>query len=325
MKQDSTEQFSKWILAALTVALLAVLALIQYSPQDTVKIDLAQRDIATEQILMRPEMNSQALRFGFDLRGSPEEDARQYLPFLRYLEIETGLEFSLNFTAQSNDIIEELGTGKIHFAAIGAGAYLLAQSRYGISLVARGLNAQGRPECQSVIVVSPDSRIQDIEDLRGKRFAFGGESSTLGHLIPRIALAEHGLALDDLKEYAYTGSHQKCINVVASGQFDAGGLQKLLAGRVETQGLVRTIFTSEFYPSGGIVANQDVSPEIVRKVQQALIDFQPNGVHAKGLYHWERTEMAGGFDKANVEDYDNLRHWSIRLGLLDTTPEGVEQ
>ena len=44
--------------------------------------------------------------FGFDLRASPQEDARQYLPFLAYLEKTTGYKFKLQFTPIKLDIAE---------------------------------------------------------------------------------------------------------------------------------------------------------------------------------------------------------------------------
>ena len=37
-----------------------------------------------------------------------------------------------------------------------------------------------------------------VEQLRGRRFAFGSVSSTQGHLIPRIVMLEHGIRLADL-------------------------------------------------------------------------------------------------------------------------------
>ena len=58
--------------------------------------------------------------FGFDLRGSPQEDAAQYIPFLNYLEAETGYHFKIYFTPKNSSAAEDLGRNRIQFAAIGA-------------------------------------------------------------------------------------------------------------------------------------------------------------------------------------------------------------
>ncbi len=249
------------------------------------RIDLSERIDNTKMVRMAPERDSDVLRFGFDLRFTPEEDAKQYLPLLAYLEETVGLRFELRFTPQDSTVADDLGTGVIQFAAIGAGSYLAAHAKHGVIPLVRGLNAEGHSEYRSVIVVAPDSPIRTVGELRGKRFAFGGVTSTQGHLIPRIVLAEHGIRLGDLGGYKYTGSHAKCAAAVVAGRADAGGVQDTMGRRVSEQGFIRIIHTSKLYPSSGIAANRDVRPAVIKKVKRALLDFEPAGTHAEGLYH----------------------------------------
>ncbi|MCP4287029.1 MAG: phosphate/phosphite/phosphonate ABC transporter substrate-binding protein [Gammaproteobacteria bacterium] len=288
-------------------------------------VDLRER-LSDEQLREMPlDKGDDGFVFGFDLRGSPEEDARQYLPFLKYLEEATGLHFILRFTPKSQAIGDELGTGKVQFAAIGAGTYIQAHLQYGVIPLVRGMNTAGRAEYQSVFVVAPHSPLRKIGELRGKHLAFGSVTSTQGHIIPRIVLNQHGLSLDDLAGHEYTGSHRNCANAMAAGRFDMCGMQDILGRRMADDGLVRIIHTSEFYPSSGIAVNRDVPPEVMEKVKRAMIDFKPTGAHAEGLYHWDRTEMANGFIEARDEDYAKLREWTIKFGLIngpvrETTP-----
>jgi phosphonate transport system substrate-binding protein len=301
-----------------TTLILIILALTGCDASRVQEIDLNERidsDKVNSQIV-KPNGNS--LRFGFDLRASPDEDARQYLPFLKYLEKKTGLNFELRFPPKDLSIVDLLGTGKVHFAAIGGVSYLVAHEKYGVIPLLHGLNADGRSEYQSVIVVAPGSSIQRIEDLRGRRFAFGDITSTQGHLIPRIMLAEKGIWITDLAEYEFTGSHYNCVNAVVSGGFDAGGVQDMLGRRMAAEGLLRILTTSDFYPSSGIAANRDVPAGWVQKVKKALLDFRPEGADAQSLYHWDLTEMAGGFSEATDADYSKMRDWAIKLGLFGT-------
>ena len=254
--------------------------------------------------------------FGFDLRASPQEDAAQYIPFLGYLEYTTGYRFKLKFTPKNSSTIEELGRNQIQFAAMGATSFLEARSRYGAISLARGINHQGKAEYRAVFVARPDSPISSIEDIKNHNLAFGNRNSTQGHLIPRIMLNEHGIALDELRSYGYTGSHQNCAEAVVSGKYDVCGMQDQLAEKLAGEGQLKIIHTSRYYPSSGIVANKHVPEKVIEHVKQALLDFEPEGKHGQTLYNWDRTEMPGGFQAAAEGDYAELLQWSVRLGFL---------
>ena len=313
--QGKTEAQFLW--TAVFLALVGVLLAGCLPGEDRREIDLDDRASDAELRELTARTDSDVLWFGFDLRASPQEDARQYLPLLEYLTKEAGYTFELRFTPQDGQIVDDLGVGVVQFAALGAGSYIQAHAKYGVIPLVRRLNAQGRAEYRSVIVVAPDSSIQTTADLRGKRFAFGSLTSTQGHLIPRIILAQHNLTLDDLKTYEYTGSHRNCANTVTSGHSSACGMQDTLGEELAAAGLLRIIYTSQYYPSSGIAANKDVPPEVIDKVRQALLDFDPQGRDAPGLYNWDRTEMVNGFIEATDEDYAEIVEWAVKLGYFD--------
>ena len=253
---------------------------------------------------------------GFDIRNSQLEDTKQYLPFLDYLAKATGFSFSMRFTAKDESIVDLLGQGVVQFAFVGADTYLQAQQKYGVVAVVRGLNQVDKAEYQAVIVVSPTSTISDLGELKGKRFAFGGKTSTQGRLIPLILLSEHGIGLDDLAGHVFTGSHRNCAQAVVRGEADACGMQDTLGRELADAGLVKIIATSRFFPSSGVVAAKNVPADLLGRVKKALVDFQPNGVDKEGLYNWDKTEMPHGFTNSTDGDYEDLRNWSRRLGLL---------
>lgn len=283
-------------------------------------VDLSDRvPDATLRDLAPPPDNS-ALRFGFEPRNNVQEDARQYASFLAWLSKATGRRFELRFVPRNGSIAEEIGSGRVHFAAVGAGTFLRMQAGHGAIPLVRGLDAGGKAEYRAAIVVPAGSPVRDLAGLRGKRFAFGGFHSTQGHLIPRILLAERGIALRDLAGYEYTGSHRNCAAAVAAGRFDAGGIQELLARRLEEDGMIRVLLLSRSYPSSCIVAGRGVSESDRETVRAALLSFRPKGKDAAGLYHWEMTEMAGGFTRASESDYAELGKWARAFGLLN--PDG---
>ena len=269
----------------------------------------------------RTDDNENVLKFGFDLRRSLREDAKQYQPFLRYLKAKTGYKFELHFTKKGGSIADDIGKGIVQFAAVGAGTYIRACEADSVIPVVRGVMSNGRSEYRAVIFTSIDSDIRTVKDIRGRRFAFGGFTSTQGHLIPRIILIQNGISLGDLQDHGWTGSHNETANSVTKGDYDAGGMQDLLGWELEKAGLIKIIHTSDFYPSSGIVANSEVSQEVVSSVTSALLDFQPNGRDSTGLIDWDKTEMSNGFVKAEEGDYAELIDWARKFGLIGNSSE----
>ena len=276
--------------------------------------DLAATDTPTDK--------THHYKFGFNLRSSHQEDAKQYLSFLDYLSAATGYHFELVLTSKEEQLDQQLGLGIVHFAAIGAVTHIQTHEYFSVIPLARGLNSEGKAEYQSVIIVRPDSPINTLAHLKGTRFAFGRADATQGHLIPRIELLEHDIALTDFSKYTYTSSHQACANTIITEKYDACAMQDTMGDTLARQGLVKIIHRSRYYPSSGISANKDLPAEVIATVRQALLDFEPNGKDAVGLYEWSDTEMPNGFTVANDDQYAPLRSWMIRLGLLNMKKTG---
>lgn len=275
---------------------------------------LSESELASIQKDVKTQEN--VFRFGFDLRISPQEDARQYLPFLNYLERATGYRFELRFTATGDDIVADLGSGKIDFAAVGAVSFIKAQRQHGAVALALGVNSLGKSAYRSFFVVRPDSPITRIEELRGQQLAFGSTTSTQGYLIPRIVLQQHGLGLADLGGYHFTGSHQNCADALVAMRADVCGMQDALAERLAEQGIVRILYRSEYYPSSGIAASSSVPDEVIVKVRNALFEFDPLGRDKEGLYAWQNTEMPLGFTEIDPQGYHRLKKYMQKFQLI---------
>jgi phosphonate transport system substrate-binding protein len=85
---------------------------------------------------------------------------------------------------------------------------------------------------QTVFIASKGAGVGTVDDvagltaLKGKRFTFGSESSTSGRLMPEYFLDQAGLAsaTDFSGPAGFSGSHDKTIDLVQAGTYDAGAL-----------------------------------------------------------------------------------------------------
>jgi phosphonate transport system substrate-binding protein len=97
----------------------------------------------------------------------------------------------------------------------------------------------------TVVIANKDRGIAPITDasglatLKGHTFTFGSESSTSGRLMPQYFLARAGVALDDFKgKPGFSGSHDKTIDLVQAGTYDAGALNEQVWLDREAKGTV---------------------------------------------------------------------------------------
>ncbi len=95
---------------------------------------------------------------------------------------------------------------------------------------------------RSVFIAGRGVEADSLADLEGTRFTFGSESSTSGHLMPRLFLEEAGIDPDaDLDgQPGYSGSHDRTFTLVEAGSFEAGVLSESVWDRAVAEGDVDT-------------------------------------------------------------------------------------
>lgn len=298
------------------LALFAALAITACDDAKGVKkVRLKQKD--NDGSVVVGERKEETIKFGFDLRLSPKEDVRLYVPFLEYLSQRTGLEFTIVFSPNYEETMRNLGTGITQFASLGSVNCLRANQLYHTQCLVAGKNLAGEPVYQAAIVTAADSPIRTLRDLRGRSVAFGSRFSTQGYLIPRAMIEEAGIVLEDLGHYRFTGSHDEVARAVLNGEYDVGAMQDTLARELARQGKVRIVAMSRNYPASLICANSQVAPELVEKVRRALLEFDPAGIADSRLTeNWSRSEMPTGFAPYQDQAFAEIERLAKRYGLL---------
>jgi phosphonate transport system substrate-binding protein len=266
----------------------------------------------------RDKAQEHALQFGFDLRIGPIEDARMYTSLLNYLEKATGLHFRIKFTERYEDTVENLGTGVTQLASIGPLGFIIGREKYGqgIEYLVSGVNINGDAQYHTIMFTRPGSLIQGIEDLRNRSFAFGSKISTQGHLIPRKMLEDAGIRLEDLRDYAFTGSPMNTVRAVLNGEYDAGGIQDSLARRLADEGKIKIVKISRPYPGSIIAYNSSVDKKIIEAIRSALLAFEPSEKHKDMLVNWDISEMSLGFITVSKPEFYKVALIARKFGLL---------
>jgi phosphonate transport system substrate-binding protein len=121
--------------------------------------------------------------------------------------------------------IQALAEGSVDFVRFGPSSYILAEQRnHNITLLAMELR-NGMKTFNGVVVAKRDSGITSIEDLVGKKFAFGDEHSTIGRYLSQALLAKHGVTSKNLESFDYLPRHDLVAKAVIVGTHDAGAMK----------------------------------------------------------------------------------------------------
>ncbi len=108
---------------------------------------------------------------------------------------------------------------------IGDGRKLLEYERPGTLAETRVVDTTDTPVAQQTAVyygcvfTRTDSGVNRLEDLNGRSFAFSDETSTSGHIFPRILLNRHHVTLGHVY---YAGGHPNVVQAVWDGKVAAG-------------------------------------------------------------------------------------------------------
>ena len=170
----------------------------------------------------------------------------------------------------------------------------------------------------------PFTSADQLVELKGRRLAFGSESSTSGRLMPQFFMGENGVKPEDLAGGGpgFSGSHDATIAVVQSGAYEVGALNEqvwrsnVADGRVDL-GKVSVIWRTPAYVDYHWVAGPGLDERFgdgfTDKLQTALLDLSAdteNGATILELFGAER------FIPAKDEDYVMIETVGRQLGKI---------
>jgi len=207
---------------------------------------------------------------GVDQQYKTIEGAKKHLALLAYLSKTTGFQFKLLYSPKSQSAAEMLGDDLVQFAMVDAISLVLAANEYGAEPLARETALEKR----TVFVVKGDSPLSNLKTVNRESLVLSVKGSIEGDLKPRVMLKQLGFLLSDIKEAYYAGSPAECLDDVIRGKAGICALEeRLVSGYVE-RGELRVLQRSALYPTYGIANNIYVDGEVVKRVQQALLDYK---------------------------------------------------
>jgi len=215
---------------------------------------------------------------------SPKETAAYYDQMMAYVSKKMGrpVEIIQRKTYQEvNDLLEKK---EIDLAFVCAGPYVVGKKKFGMELLVAPM-LYGKPFYQAYFIVHKDSPINDLEGLRGKRFAFTDPNSNTGSLVPTYTLITKGeKPATFFKSFIYTYSHDNSIRAVAKGIVEGASVDGLIWDYYNDRNpdlvkQTRIIYRSPLYGIPPVVVHPQTPSQVKESLKKIFIemDADPEG------------------------------------------------
>ena len=257
------------------------------------------------------------LRVALFPEEKPSIMRRKLKPLTDYLEKQINMKIEFRPMANEDDLVHGLVANKVDLVWFSGLDFIDARQRSHdqvVPIVQRAEDAHTRS-----VFITAHADIARLEDLKGRTFAFGAETSASDHLMPRTFLRAAYVDPDtEMKRVIYTDTPGEVVAAVAGGEVDAGTLndaawEKLLAdGKADTK-VLHVFYTTPDYCDFNWTVRADMDTDLRRKLTDAFLALDgKNGLDREIL----ELQHASRFIATDAGNYAAIETAARSAGLL---------
>lgn len=262
--------------------------------------------LATACALMFLQAHAQDVTIGAVAMDAPIEMIKRMTPLTEYIAQQTGYKVQFRPAPSLDSAIEDLGKNIVQITYMTPVAYINAHEKYQVLPLVAPLT-RGKATFNLVVAVRKDSPIKKLEELKGKRFAFGDPKA----LLQSAVLLEAGIKKEDFSEMAYLKHYDNIAKAIIMDDFDGGILKDSVFEKFAPQGL-RIVYTSPPLASYVFVVNGTVDSKTQAKLTDAFMSLNNQTAEAKSIVQ-ALDQGYDGFQPASDKDYDGERKLIARV------------
>jgi phosphonate transport system substrate-binding protein len=252
---------------------------------------------------------------------SPQGTAESYAPLLDYLSAKLNRPVERVQRRTYAEVNELLRTGEVDLAFVCTSSFLLGAREFDLQLLVAP-QVGGEAVYHAQMIVPLESPVRDIQDLRGKVFAFTDPISFTGRVYPTHLLKDLGERPEMFfARTFFTYSHDDAIRAVADGVADGASVDSLvldyaLKRQPELSLQIRIIHTSPPFGIPPVVVSPDLRPQVRAELETVLLNMHqdPDGLAALQALDYDR------FIQVAPEDYQSAEKIESQISLGDSSP-----
>jgi phosphonate transport system substrate-binding protein len=223
------------------------------------------------------------LKFGVYTSSKATTMYREFSPILGYLQqsleeqLSRSVDIELKIYKSYDEGIQAIVSGAVDFSRIGPASYCEAKEKNpALQLLVMEAN-EGTNRFKGILFARADSSIREVRDLKGKKFAFGDQHSTIGRYLTQAELAKAGVHAKDLADYKYLGRHDTVLKAVEIGDFDAGAVKPSAFKKASDKDQLRVIKTYDNVTQPW-VARAGLEAQVCDALRQSMLGIKDQQV-----------------------------------------------
>ncbi len=257
------------------------------------------------------------------------EQRKRYKYLTDYLSRKIGVPVHLEIVSKYSMMKEAFLEGRADAGFFGSFSYVLSHASAEIEPIARPVWLDGSSTYSGYLFVRKDSRISNINDMKGKTLVLVDRETTAGYIFQLFYLRKFGIT--DMSEYFsriyYAGTHDAAAWAVYIGEADIGAAKdrifKSLSEEYPDFGEKMVVLASSpEVPSNGLAVNKNMRPALKIFLRSIFLNMDKCEEGKEVL----RKFGAQKFIATKDEDYYPLHQMIEELGIdLKTyTSEGLD-
>jgi len=271
------------------------------------------------------EQGRTVVKIGYMNCNNEQETKQRFVPLTRYLSDKVGVEFVM-VPVDTHDFEKRFNQGEFAFTHTNSLLYIVLKERNNLKLLASEKRGNFGSRSGGAIIARRGSGIENLQQIKGKKFAFGPMLAPTGYLAEYDLMLRSGI--DPEKDFAsYTipsGSykHEKLIYGVMFGEYDVSAATLMDLEVMTREGKITaddfTILAQTPlipYCTFGAAANTD--PALFEKVKKALLELKAtdtaevDGERVKVL----KSAWIDGYEELTDKEYDAVRDMAKRVNM----------
>lgn len=253
--------------------------------------------------LMADAIAMEPLRFGVLNQRSVLLTAQLWNPILNYVSAKTGVPLVLKMGKNADETTAMTVRGEFDFVYTNH-LFTPERDKLGYHVIAR-FKGEG---ISGMVVTSPTSPYQKLNDLQGKVVAFPTPNGFSAYALPMDGLVKADVHVQPV----FVGNQEAALSNVQYGKAAAAGVNNLIfasyTDREKTN--FRVLYQSPYYFDLPVMANPRVPVSTVNAVQYALVNMAQDAEGRRILAAVQRLLHQSEpvqFVSATDSDYDNYR------------------
>jgi phosphonate transport system substrate-binding protein len=233
------------------------------------------------------------LTFGIT-EGKAGAGFKEHAALIAYLQARPEYAFSVKVYPSYEALYDAFKANQVDIAAVGPVKYVQARFETGaIPVVAENAKVE------SAMFASASSPVTTVEQLRGKKFAFGYPESTSTHLMPLLVLSKHHIHENEVLPAFIGSEQQQIVDAVIAGKADAGAVAKNVYEKNKAK--LRLLDVSEPFPGPPVLMHKTVDNATIEAVKKIFLGFKPASAEE------QKQRYGNGFVAATDADYNKIR------------------